>query len=321
MDQKNSILKFLTKEKKESENSKSISQFVENRIGKQTHQQKKSVNDPSTETKEVNELREKLAEEKEKNKKLLSELKMSMTLVKNAAITNLSKDAQIEKLTKQFQKTTISPQSDPKTIKCQSQFSEFSGVFSDHQLKKLRSIKSGKTKDSKFILECMRFLYPDPTVLNDRSVTGKAFNKQKKCELTPTKINIMKKILNQRLESEEDLSEYDAFIRLERVNKLMKDAIGKLRPSKKNVNEQSEEICPTIQPATAALHSTTAAAEQSNYPYAYQPLTHQITLPYNSLLGYNQSMGWSSIQIMPNYTIAAPNTVFQAQMEHPNHLK
>lgn len=332
MAQEKGILKFLIKEKKEeSKNSNTISQFVEKKLGKQISGPKKSVNDPLTESKDVNDVLKELAAEKQKNKSLLADLKMSMTLVKEASVINLSKDVQIDNLTKQLKKTTLNSQCESKTNECQSQFSEFSGVFSDQQLRKLRSIKSGKTKDSTFILQCVRFLYPDPSVLSDRSVTGKTFNKQKKREMTPTKIHIITKMLNQRLQSEENLSESDAFQRLGRVKRLTKDAIMKLKPSRKNIIAQNGIIEVPIQPTTMnAIHSTSTAVAsttaQAIYSYAYQPLIHYINnsnnnLRNDSMLGNNQITDW------PNYAIAVPNYAIpmsiqpQIEQAEANHLK
>lgn len=109
-------------------------------------------------------------------------------------------------------------------------YDEFGNFFDKDELKQLRSIPAGKSKDSTFILTCMRFLYRDLSVLNNRSVTGRAFKKQKKTPLSPWKSTLIKKMLNQRLESENGLDEVVILERMRNVVRLMKNAIGKLQP-------------------------------------------------------------------------------------------
>lgn len=76
----------MTKER-ESNGSESVSHLL---LTMQKLDSKKSVNAPVTETEDVNDMCEELAAEKEKNQCLLADLKMSMTLVKDASAMNLA---------------------------------------------------------------------------------------------------------------------------------------------------------------------------------------------------------------------------------------
>lgn len=102
--------------------------------------------------------------EKNKNEKLASDLQKSVALLKESASVNLDKDVQIAKLS---EKISLS---DPKIID-ESLFDEFSGVFKKNELRKWRSKSSGQSNDSTFVLNCMRFLYTDLSILNNLSVT------------------------------------------------------------------------------------------------------------------------------------------------------
>lgn len=240
-----------------------------------------------------------------------------MALIKEASAINLNKDIKIENLTKQLKKTSLDPplkfdaidsplKFDAKENGNQTLFSEFDGVFSKQQLKKLRSIPSGKKKDSTFVLACMRFLYPDTNILKNRSVTGRTFKKEKKREMTPTKVKFITKILNERLVSENGLDQFD---RLERVNKLMKDAIMKLKPSK----QMPIEIEPNDNQVVAAQPIETYP--KANYPFGVPaPYINQST-QYASLPIYGQMIDWTNInyQMMPGFTIGLPNTTTSNQ--------
>lgn len=340
MSKQNTILKFLVKEKKEEEKEKkissaqSISQFVEQKINEKTSEHESlDVNDLVTESKSIKDLKIELAAAVEKNKTLLTDLKMSMALIKDASVTNLNKDIQIANLTKQLKKTSLNPESLPelnaKTPDYQSLFRDFNGVFSKEQLKKLRSIPSGKRKDSTFVLACMRFLYPDPNILNDRSVTGRAINKIKKREMTPTKVKIITRILNERLESEKGLDEIEAFQRLDRVKKLIKDAIVKLKPPEplkptpvKSEPKDSSEMSTIAQPIALKPPHPTPIVTQSLFPYAYHPFgfsTHRIdhSSMYASLPSDGQMIDWTRIsyQLMPGHTNLMPNTTAVCQLQ------
>lgn len=70
-------------------------------------------------------------------------------------------------------------------------------------MKELRSIASGKRRDSMFVLKCMAFLYPDKNVLNNISVTGKTFKGLAKDKMPEDYSKFLKRMLNERLASEE----------------------------------------------------------------------------------------------------------------------
>lgn len=347
MAQKNSILKFLVKDKKkagECSKETSLSQFTEEKINGQLSEQKSNkYNDLISESKGADDLekelvaekeknevllavKKELAAEKEKNQVLLADLRMSMALIKDASAINLNKDIKIENLTKQLKRTSIESKPllkfDAKTSVDQTLFSEFDDVFSKEQLKKLRSISSGKKKDSTFVLACMRYLYPDTNILKDRSVTGRSFKKEKKREMTPTKVKIIRRILNERLNSEKDLDESESFQRLDRAKKLMKDAIMKLKKSKPVPfgiePTDTSELSTTVQPIAMKPSNPTTIIPQSIFPYAYHPFGHNIptyfmdqSTQYASLPNCGQVIDWTKF----NYQLMPGSTIYELQKE------
>lgn len=172
----------------------------------------------------MKELENELLEEKQKNLKLSNDLKASVGLLKNVNTINMSKDIQIDHLNKKLKYTSSPALSNEDQL-----FKEFSSIFDQNQLKNLRSISSGKSKDSTFVMMAMRFLYPDPTVLNNRSVTGKMRNKIKKTKMTPRKMEIITKMMSQRVNSERGIDSMLVSQRIERIKKLVRDAISKLK--------------------------------------------------------------------------------------------
>lgn len=203
-----------------------------------------------------------LKQEKEKNNKLTDDLKKSVALIKEITQMNLSKDLQIERLSKQLNSVSLNSKSfNPN----ESLFSAFSGIFAKDQLKELRSISSGKRRDSTFVLRCMRFMYPDANALNNISVTGKKFKGLVKNKMSEDNVKIITKMLNERLVSEES-DEVFILQRLSNVKKLIRDAITKL---KKPINEPT----PSLLPLDGQQIFTPAKPQQE----VYQPM-----LPYMS---------------------------------------
>lgn len=226
--EKSSIVRFLTKpENNASKSEDSISNFVQNKLASQINQcvavanekEAEEINENETEKKEIE---KELMTEREKNEKLTNDLKKSVALIKEIGNSNLKKDIEIEKLTRQISMTSINAK--PATL-----FSEFSGFFHTEQLNKLRSITSGKAKDSSFVLACMRFLYPNKDDLLHISLTGKmAKNQMNKKKMCPENVKIVTKMLQQRLLSEESLDGLSISKRMKNVNKLIKDAIYRI---------------------------------------------------------------------------------------------
>lgn len=224
-----SILKFVVKRKRENENSgenNNICDFINKKIKTITSQQPEEENKKNIENENITDSQaNELKEAKEKNKKLQSDLKATIALLKNASSVNLEKDIQINKLLKTKSDNGVIGAEGSKSL-----FEELKGEFNSQQLLKLRSISSGKSRDSTFVLQMMRFLYPDPSALSFKSVTGKMCNKIKKEKLTPRKVALIKTMLHQRILSEKGIEEILVSQRLGRVDKLICDAITKIKP-------------------------------------------------------------------------------------------
>lgn len=166
---------------------------------------------------------------------------------------NLGKDLQIERLIKQLQRSSLGTKT---TIQDEITFSEFSGIFSKDQLKVLRSISSGKRKDSTFVLKCVSCMYPNASVLNNISLTGKKCNgiaREKMCE---DNIKIINRMLNERINSEES-DQVLTLARLGNVKKLIRDAITLLRKRSNGATSNTEQIRTDRSEPLQQAHSTT----------------------------------------------------------------
>lgn len=195
----------------------------------------------------IEELSRELTAERQKNEKLVNDLKKSSVIVKQACAINLSKDVQIENLTQQLKNAKLNlPSKNMHTEAIEMNptlFNEFGNFFNSNELKQLRSVPSGKSRDSTFVLKCMRFLYTDLAVSANRSVTGRSFKGQKKQAMSPWKSTLIKKMLGQRLDTEDELDGITILVRLNNVHKLMRHAISKLQPKTPVVNK-----CPNCLP-------------------------------------------------------------------------
>lgn len=191
VDEHQTIVRFFVKDPKKEKNEKEIAKnidvqnFVARKLAIQTEktveaQNISSIHQESDTSGRNCELEIELASEKLKNLKLIDDLKKSTALIRQMSAINLNKDLKIESLSKKLQSYTF--ESDP-TEQNHSLFTEYSGVFTEDQLKKLRSVKTGKPADSTCILNCVRFLYPDASVLNNISFAGKMFKGQKKMKM------------------------------------------------------------------------------------------------------------------------------------------
>lgn len=311
VDSKNtdSILKFLINKDSSEKNDQNISIFVKNKIASQVEKslspststietEKADVAKTTTTTESSSLLADELNNERKKNEKLSADLKKSVALIKEISSISVTKDIEIERLTKQLQNIKIC------TTQPENQFTEFSAIFTNDQLKTLRSIKSGKPKDSTFILSCVRFLYPDKSVLNHISLTGKKFNKQKKEKMSTDHVEIITKMFRQRITSE-GTDQLSTVKRMSNINKLIRDAITKLRPKncqsntkaihsiphQANSDTTNSYFCPPSQPLNIAIQPVNGPAIKqfqphsifnSNYTHTYPNQTYPYILwpPY-----------------------------------------
>lgn len=195
------------------------------------------IGDNQSETCEINEknLKIKLDRANEKIielKKIVSTQKEDIKLLKHSLNASnrlcVSKDIKIEILIKENQQA--------KKSKVEAIiFNKFEGKINASTLKDLRSVPTGQTFDSTFILKLVRYLYENEhDVLLDRSVAGK-----NKPAITPTKKNIIKDVLRERVTIEEE-EEVRIELRTPRVGILISDAIRNIvRPLKRVMNNSA----------------------------------------------------------------------------------
>lgn len=235
-----SILKFVVK-KKPIENShnanNNIFDFIKNKMIEKTRVEETTIssNKELPVCDAIKKLNNELQNEKEENKKVQHDLSATVSLLKDASSINLQKDVCIKKLSK------ITPNNSEKPINL---FDEFNGHFNDNQLKQLRSVPSGKSRDSSFVLALMRFLYPNASVLCKKSVTGKKRNKIAKEKLTPQKKTIIIDMLKERICSEKGVDDLSVLQRMKNVNRMIKNAIEKIT-MKKSETEVSNNVEPS----------------------------------------------------------------------------
>lgn len=232
--QTNSMLKYVSVKKTHDqlEKNKNVFDFVKNKLSTEILKSHQIPSTPDSEnSNDSSDLTNLLNDEKNKNIQLTNDLIKSVTLLKNASALNLQKDIQIKELNHKLNNDD-----------CQQEiFLDFANAFKKEQLAKLRSIPAGKSRDSTFVLTCMRFMYPDPTVLSNRSVLGRRY-KTKHQQLTPSKLQIIREILSQRISSERGIDALCVTERLKKVNKMITDAISKIKPkTRKELNSVCAE--------------------------------------------------------------------------------
>lgn len=237
-----SILQFIEVEKKNINNTPD---FVKAKIESQLEKVSKirEQNENVAEIQNINKISELEAQldiERKKNEKLTNDLKKTVAVIKNASEVNLKKDFQIDILTKKLQVACIDEKKDTKVV--QLLFTEFEKILSNEQLNKLRSISSGKPKDSTFVLKCVDFLYPDHSVLENVTATGKMRNNQKKQVMCSTNVDLIKRMLNQRIYSEEGIDDVSASQRLNALKLHIKNAITTLRRRCKQANKRFNSV-------------------------------------------------------------------------------
>lgn len=271
-EQKNNLLSFIVKKKpsvqvNEITENNNIFDFVKkkNSVQVEKSQQIECVEENFDSPSVITDLENQLEAEKQKTSKLSNDLKTSVGLLKNVNSINMNKDIQIDRLNQKLKYL-------PSTETTELLFSNHEDIFDKPQLRQLRSIASGKSKDSTFVMAVMRFLYPDTKVLGNRSVTGKMRNKIKKKQMTPRKIEIVTDMLIQRINSEKGITAMSVSQRMDRVKKLMRDAITKLKKvcSKKPSGAPvlSDSFAHESQPKENALNPNdeTAPSQQDHPP-------------------------------------------------------
>lgn len=147
------------------------------------------------------------------------------------AIIN-EKEKTIQKLTEslsknQFERETNLDKSESSEVTSALRFHSFSNTFTNETLAKLRLIGTSLYEDSTFVLNVVKFLYNDRlSCLKNKSVSGRgAKAEENKTKITPEKMEIMKSIYAERIDSVTEHA-YERENRRKKLNKFIKDAIG-----------------------------------------------------------------------------------------------
>lgn len=164
-----------------------------------------------------------------KNKYKICEqsLKVAKKLLRESSQLNLEKDLKIQQITSQKENSNESDE---------ILFETFSKHFDPPDLHEIRSVGSGVKKDSTFIYKIMNSFYKNNLdKLYNRSATGKKYKGITKHEITFEKKEVMEKMLTERVKWElrdQSCSSKEFLTRVNRLNKLVRFAIGNLLPKK-----------------------------------------------------------------------------------------
>lgn len=289
----NSIVRFLVKKDEKKAN---LSNFINRKLAAQVEASDEKVLNSEhaiNTTDEINVLVLKLEEEKKKNEQLTNDLKKSVAFIREFEAVSLTKDIQIENLSKKLESASLNS----KVIEKDEQlFSEFSDDFYPEQLKDLRSVKSGLSRDSTFVLKCMRFLYPNPAVLNNVSLTGKLYKNQRKEKMCAKNVDIIRRMLQKRISSE-GVEAPVILQRMRRMNKLVRDAITKITTGHKNLptadnstaihssmqtktQRASDQIVMNTVSQTQTFNNTGQSRLMQPIVYQHSPQSHNMWMPW-----------------------------------------
>lgn len=168
----------------------------------------------------------------------------------------MQKDLKIMQLEKKLLKTS------PKGFK------DFAHIFTDDDLKKIQSVRSGVNNDSSFVLKIAKALYKNQLhVLEKKSVTGKSKGIPKEA-ITPAKKSIIVEMFKERCITESPTA---ALLdnRLKSTNQLIKRAILNIKNAKQKNPANSSAYHP---PADTSDSSTAVASGPLPLnPYPYYP--------------------------------------------------
>lgn len=192
-------------------------------------------------------LREKYVKLQNENTQLLKDNQTLKKLLKKSERVNLLKDIELNK--KRLSETT------------EMLFSKIEHSFTQKQLKALILIKRGKTKDSTFVKQLMKFLYPNGV----ENLTIRVQKKNERKTIVPPKdVDLINNMLTERVRSE-GVSESEVHERIGRTNVLIGYAIGNLnrKPSALTSTVTKPSQVPIAVPVTA---STTIPGNQNSIP-------------------------------------------------------
>lgn len=196
---------------------------------------------PNSDLKDMTEkyklLEKKYARLQNENQKLLKDNKTMKKLLAKSQTVNMYKDIQL------MEKNSIKTQ--------RMLFTDFEQYFEQDQMKTLRSINKGKSKDSTFVTQIMEYIYPGG--VGGKCVSSKRGRKERenRAVISPDKRDILKEMLTERI-TNENVPETDVFERCGRLNTIIGYAITTLR--KRAISADSTTVS---EDTTSALPQTT----------------------------------------------------------------
>lgn len=145
----------------------------------------------------------------------IEKLKEAKVLLKKTSHVNLQKDLLIDKLKGDSQINQTK----------NNLYQEFESSFNEVDLRAIRSIGPGPSKDSTFVNRIMASLYKGTEFdkLRNRRAKGGKYNGIQKNGVTPEKKEIIKRMLQERVNAE--LTEGDVKNRMGHLNRLIRSAI------------------------------------------------------------------------------------------------
>lgn len=171
------------------------------------------------------------------------DLRNAKMLLKKTGALNLQKDLQIQQLKDQLRALQ------PEDVGDTNHLSNPEGKFTTDDLKIIRSVGPGASKDSNFVLKVMRALYngAEKTKLHERSAAGKKHKGAIKSGITPEKRKIVEEMLLKRISNEVGIEEAEFEKRFKLLNRFMRSAIHNIKTSLRKENNP-ENIEPHNEP-------------------------------------------------------------------------
>lgn len=225
-----------------------------------------------------------------KIRSLEKDLKHAKILLRKASDLNLQKDLEIKRLKEQLKKKNLNER------KSEILFGNFADRFESGEIKKIRSIKSGKRNDSAFVLTILKSLYKnEEEKLVDRRVTDRKYDGTKKNELSAEKKQMMREMLEERVlhelsspQDEKELAE-----RMNQLNRHMRNALHNSLVAHKKKSSQPNSTTVTMQPESNQLQNSQGCMQS----HSVQPL-HDFQYGQYSHYPYDQN---SQYPYMQNY--------------------
>lgn len=145
-------------------------------------------------------------------------LKEAKALIKKTSHVNLHKGLLIDKLKRDLQTNQTK----------NNLYQDFESSFNEVDIKAIRSVGPGPSRDSTFVNKIMASLYKGPEFnkLHNRRAKGGKYNGIKKNGVSPEKKEIIERMLHERVHNElENCSEDDVKKRMRNLNRFIKSAI------------------------------------------------------------------------------------------------